>query len=42
LAVDFFEASTQEEWNNDDELKEYHKWLETNAYKYGFINTYKK
>ena len=42
LAIDLFEASTEEDWKNDKELQEYTQWLNNNAYKYGFINTYQK
>ncbi len=42
LAIDFFSASTKEEWYNNKRLKKYFDWLKENAYKYGFHNTYQK
>jgi D-alanyl-D-alanine carboxypeptidase len=42
LAVDLWEASTEYNWKTDPKLKKYYKWLEENAYKYGFHNTYQK
>jgi D-alanyl-D-alanine carboxypeptidase len=42
LAVDFFEASTQQAWEENEELQKYFEWLNIHAYKYGFINTYQK
>ena len=42
LAVDLWEASTNYAWKNNKRLKWYYKWLNENAYKYGFHNTYQK
>ncbi len=42
LAVDIWEASTNQEWKSDKTLSMYFDWLNENAYKYGFHNTYQK
>ena len=42
LAFDLFSVSNKEEWEKDLILKKYYIWLDKNAYKYGFTNTYKK
>lgn len=40
LAVDIWEASNSQRWGADKDLKKYYKWLDENAYKYGFHNSY--
>lgn len=42
LAIDLFEASNKESWKNSKKLQKYYNWLDENAHKYWFINTYKK
>ena len=42
LAVDLFEASSNYSWKINPKLVKYYKWLDGNAYKYGFHNTYQK
>ena len=42
LAVDFWEASTQEQFLSNKKYKEYFKWLRENAHNYWFHNTYQK
>lgn len=42
LAVDLWEASDKESWKKSKKFQEYYIWLDKNAYKYWFINTYKK
>ncbi len=42
LALDIFEASSKQSWKNNSTLQKYYKWLDENAYKYGFHNTYQK
>lgn len=42
LAVDFFEVTTQKEFLSKPNLNKYFEWLNTNAHKYWFINTYMK
>ncbi len=42
LAVDFWEASTKYDWDNNEKLQKYYTWLSKNAHKYGFHNTYQK
>lgn len=42
LAVDLWEASTNYEWLNNEKLQKYYRWLNDNAYKYWFHNTYQK
>lgn len=41
LAVDLFEATSQEIFLSKSNLKKYFEWLNKNAYKYGFTNSYK-
>lgn len=40
LAVDLFEASSNEQWKNNYYLNSYYNWLDENAHLYGFHNTY--
>jgi D-alanyl-D-alanine carboxypeptidase len=42
LAVDFWEASTNYKWKNNNRLKNYYEWLKNNASDFGFHNTYQK
>ena len=42
LAVDFFRASTQSDWNASARLSSYYSWLQKNAHTYGFHNTYQR
>lgn len=42
LAVDISEASTNYRWKTNKALINYSRWLNENAYKYGFHNTYQK
>ena len=42
LAIDLWETTTNNEFMSKKNLKEYYKWLNKNAYKYGFHNTYQK
>ncbi len=42
LAVDLWQASDKEEFFKNDLYKEYFDWMNKNAYKFWFINTYKK
>lgn len=42
LAVDLWDATTNYEWKKSTKLKKYYKWLDENAYKYGFHNTYQR
>ena len=42
LAVDLWETTTNEQFLAKDNLKKYFNWLNENAYKYGFHNTYQK
>jgi len=42
LAVDLFEATTQKEFLSKPSYKKYFEWLNSNAHKYGFHNTYQK
>jgi LAS superfamily LD-carboxypeptidase LdcB len=42
LAIDLFEATTNKEFLSKPNLKKYFDWLNENAYKYGFANTYQK
>ncbi|MDD2907628.1 MAG: alpha/beta fold hydrolase [Candidatus Gracilibacteria bacterium] len=42
LAVDLFAASSDSEWKNSSRLSSYYRWLDTNAYMYGFHNTYQR
>ena len=41
LAIDLFETTSQKEFLSKPELKKYFIWLNENAYKYGFNNSYK-
>ncbi|MBT3727072.1 hypothetical protein HOG21_05315 [bacterium] len=40
--MDLWETTTNNEFMSKKNLKEYYKWLNKNAYKYGFHNTYQK
>lgn len=40
LAVDFFEATSESEFLSKPDLKKYFEWLEKNAHKYWFHNSY--
>lgn len=42
LAFDMFEASSNEEFLSKVDLKKYFEWMNENAYKYGFHNSYQK
>lgn len=42
LAIDLWSASTNSYWKNNEKLQKYYKWLDENAHKYGFHNTYQK
>lgn len=42
LAMDLWSATTNSVWKNNEKLQKYYKWLDENAYKYGFHNTYQK
>lgn len=42
LAIDIYTASSKRNWANNNNLREYYIWLDENAYKYWFTNTYKK
>lgn len=42
LAVDLFEASTENDFLKKTNLRNYYGWMQQNAYKYGFENTYRK
>ncbi len=42
LAIDLFEATTKKEFLSKKELAIYFEWLNANAYRFWFINTYKK
>jgi LAS superfamily LD-carboxypeptidase LdcB len=42
LAVDFWEASTKYDWDNNPKLQKYYSWLNDNAHKFGFHNTYQR
>jgi len=42
LAVDLWEASNKERFQNNEELKQYFEWLKNNWEKYWFTNTYQK
>ncbi|USN59532.1 MAG: D-alanyl-D-alanine carboxypeptidase family protein [Candidatus Peribacteria bacterium] len=42
LAVDLWEASTDQEFLSQPKLQRYYDWLDTRAYLYGFTNTYQK
>jgi D-alanyl-D-alanine carboxypeptidase len=42
LAVDLWQAMTKEEFEKNENYKKYFSWMQKNAYKFWFINTYKK
>lgn len=42
LAIDIFEASTKEDFLWNPNYKKYFDWMNKNAYKYGFHNSYQK
>jgi len=42
LAVDFFEATTKDKFLSNKNYKLYFEWLNENAFKYWFHNTYQK
>lgn len=42
LAFDIFSISNQATWKNNATLWKYYTWLDKNAHKYGFHNTYQK
>jgi len=42
LAVDFWEATTEERYKNNDKLKLYFEWMKVNWPKFWFTNTYQK
>jgi len=42
LAVDLWEATTKDIFLSKSKLKKYFEWMNKNAYKYGFHNTYQK
>lgn len=42
LAVDLWDASNNDIWKNSKKLTRYYKWLDSNAHKYWFTNTYQK
>lgn len=42
LVVDLWEASTKYSWDNNKKLGSYYGWLDKNAHKYWFHNTYQK
>ncbi len=42
LAVDLYSASSEKNWKTNNNLKKYYFWLQKNAYKYWFHNTYQK
>ena len=42
LGFDIFSISTQATWKNNPTLWKYYTWLDQNAHKYGFHNTYQK
>jgi LAS superfamily LD-carboxypeptidase LdcB len=37
-----FEASTESEFLQKEDLRKYFSWMQQNAYKYGFNNSYQK
>lgn len=41
LAFDMFETTSKDEFLSKPDLKKYYEWMEKNAYKYGFNNSYK-
>jgi len=42
LAVDFFEATNKDQFLSNSDYKKYFEWLNENAFKYGFHNSYQK
>jgi len=42
LAFDMFEASTESEFLQKEDLRKYFSWMQQNAYRYGFNNSYQK
>lgn len=40
LAIDIFDATTNEEFLSNNSYKKYYEWMKLNAYKYGFHNSY--
>lgn len=42
LAFDMFEATTESEFLQKEDLKKYFIWMQENAHKYGFNNSYQK
>jgi D-alanyl-D-alanine carboxypeptidase len=42
LVVDIFEASSEWNWRTTPSLRKYFDWLNENAHKYGWHNTYQK
>lgn len=42
LAFDMFEATTEKEFLSKQDLKKYFTWMQENAHKYGFNNSYQK
>lgn len=42
LVVDLWSASSEETWKNNKKLNSYFEWLNKNAHKFGFHNTYQK
>lgn len=42
LAVDLFDATTEKEFYTNPTLRKYIKWLQENAYKYGWTQSYQK
>ncbi len=42
LAMDLWSATSNSTWKNSEKLQKYYKWLDENAHKYGFHNTYQK
>lgn len=42
LAVDLFDASTEKEFETNPTLRKYITWVKTNAYKYGWTQSYQK
>ncbi|MDQ7022512.1 MAG: M15 family metallopeptidase [Candidatus Gracilibacteria bacterium] len=42
LAIDLWEATNEDRFKDDEELKTYFDWMKDNGNKYGFTNTYQK
>lgn len=42
LAVDLFDASSEKEFTSNPTYRKYVKWLENNAYEYGWTQSYQK